>query len=427
MYFNKHIFFRNGYFYYRMAIPYDLKHIFPFREIKQSLNTRDRKNAEYAALGIESKVQQAFSILRSNMFSEETLPQIINSIIPRITQKASNHLRLSELIERYITHNEKSWVPKTRMEVICECKLLIDIIGDKSITSITRSMMLSLRDTLEKLPANIYKKYPKMSFSQIITLPDIIPMSIVSVNKHTARIGTILRYAAREGYVFKNVAEAINIPIKKSIDEERSAYSDEDLSAILALVTNSISNLNPERKWIPLIGMFSGMRQDEICQFYVEDIQCIDNIWCFNVNDEKDKKLKNLASRRIVPIHPFLLDQGLLAYIEQVNAEEQERVWSNLTFSKINGYSNLFGKWYQRFNRQHVTQDKRKVFHSLRHSFANNLKQEGVSESLIAELMGHKNHSITMGRYGKRYEPLKLLDALKSLRFDKLACNSNKP
>ena len=74
MFMNKHIFLRSVYFYYRMAIPNDLKHLFPFREIKQSLSTDDKKNAESQALGIEGKVLQVYSILRSGVFSEETLP-----------------------------------------------------------------------------------------------------------------------------------------------------------------------------------------------------------------------------------------------------------------------------------------------------------------------------------------------------------------
>ena len=71
-----------------------------------------------------------------------------------------------------------------------------------------------------------------------------------------------------------------------------------------------------------------------------------------------------------------------------------------------------FGKWYQRFNREHVTTDKGKVFHSLRHSLANNLKQSGVQEVVIAEILQHANDSVTTGRYGKRYQPKVLLEAM---------------
>ena len=48
--------------------------------------------------------------------------------------------------------------------------------------------------------------------------------------------------------------------------------------------------------------------------------------------------------------------------------------------------------------------DSRLTFHSLRHTFVNELKQQGETEFVIAQLIGHSNGSITMGRYGKEYE-----------------------
>lgn len=89
----------------------------------------------------------------------------------------------------------------------------------------------------------------------------------------------------------------------------------------------------------------------------------------------------------------------------------------NLNRRASDGYSNAIGKWFQRFNRKHVTDDPQKSFHSLRHSFADNLKQKGVQESMISELMGHVNSSITTGRYGKRFQPSLLLKALNMLEY----------
>ena len=43
----------------------------------------------------------------------------------------------------------------------------------------------------------------------------------------------------------------------------------------------------------------------------------------------------------------------------------------------------------------------KKSFHSLRHTFANELKQAGVNEQVASELLGHASQSITYGRYGK--------------------------
>jgi len=66
-------------------------------------------------------------------------------------------------------------------------------------------------------------------------------------------------------------------------------------------------------------------------------------------------------------------------------------------------YSNGFGNWYRRFNRQYVTDDPKKVFHSMCHTVADTLKQAGVPEVVISEILGHTHSSITSGRYGKRY------------------------
>ena len=89
----------------------------------------------------------------------------------------------------------------------------------------------------------------------------------------------------------------------------------------------------------------------------------------------------------------------------------------NLTWMDIHGYSNSLGKWYQRFNRRYVSKDPLKVFHSMRHTVADTLKQAGVPEIIISEVVGHTHQSMTTGRYGKRYQPQVLLDALLKLDY----------
>ncbi|MBT3438305.1 MAG: tyrosine-type recombinase/integrase [Oceanospirillaceae bacterium] len=47
----------------------------------------------------------------------------------------------------------------------------------------------------------------------------------------------------------------------------------------------------------------------------------------------------------------------------------------------------------------------KKDFHSFRHTLADDLKQRGVAESLIAGILGHSTGGITFGHYGKDYTP----------------------
>jgi len=41
--------------------------------------------------------------------------------------------------------------------------------------------------------------------------------------------------------------------------------------------------------------------------------------------------------------------------------------------------------------------DKKTSFHSFQHTVANRLKQKGVAESYIGELLGHSSGSLTLG------------------------------
>jgi len=158
------------------------------------------------------------------------------------------------------------------------------------------------------------------------------------------------------------------------------------------------------------------MRQNEICQLYCDDIREEDGIWCFDVNSNADKDLKTGASERIIPIHPQLLDLGLLDYVEVLRAAGEERLWPNLV-RRRDGYGQDFSRWFGRFKNLNITDDRKKVFHSLRHNVADALKQAGVQEAAIAEILGHENQSITTGRYGKRLRPKPLLKALKNLDY----------
>jgi integrase len=60
--------------------------------------------------------------------------------------------------------------------------------------------------------------------------------------------------------------------------------------------------LRDEHYWIPLIGLFSGMRQEEICQLHVEDVR---EAW--GINSRPPRKLKNATAARLVPVHKDLI------------------------------------------------------------------------------------------------------------------------
>ncbi|MEI7997202.1 MAG: hypothetical protein WCH01_20105, partial [Methylococcaceae bacterium] len=109
------------------------------------------------------------------------------------------------------------------------------------------------------------------------------------VNKHVSRLGSLLKYCVDEGMLTSNPALGLKRSESKRADEERDSYSLDDVKKIVSNLPNDPST--PERYWIPLIGLMSGMRLNEICQLYVTDIIKFDGLWCFSINGEKDKRV----------------------------------------------------------------------------------------------------------------------------------------
>lgn len=420
-------------YYFRTRIPQDLLHYFPYQEIKRSLRTKNINHAKKLVNIWSSKTEKVFMTLRANILAAEQIHDYIRRELPSIWRKSNSDpiaqnqraeqqkksKRLQQVSEAYIQEHValKKWTEKTVIEFSSQLLMFQKVVGDVPIRSIDRKVMVGYLETLKRLPAGISNKpiYRDKSIKEIMAMPDVVPMSSTTVNKYIERAGALFLWCIRQDFLDRNPAQGLTIAKTKSEDELRSAYSLDDIDRIKKTLSKVEKN-RPERYWVPRIGFYSGARLNEICQLYVSDVVKVDEIWCFDVNGDKDKRLKNLASKRMIPIHPKLIELGFIDYIEKLKARGAVRLWERLPAGR-DGYSHLFGKWYQRHNREHITQDKKKCFHSHRHLVTDTLKQAGVAEGVISEIIGHANESITMSRYGKRFRPQILLDALLKLDY----------
>jgi integrase len=335
---------------------------------------------------------------------------------------------LSKLLKEYVeeTAGSGKWIPKSRAEAEAIYNLFLRIVGDRDVRTLDHRVVVEYREILRKLPSNMNKSplYRGKTISELLAMKVEKPLSETSVNKHITLVGAFLKWAVRQSHIEANYIEGLTIARKAAKEsEEREAYSSDDIGKLLAsplYVDTSRARgsyqKHPEHYWIPLIGLFSGMRLNEICQLHVEDIEEIDGVFCFSINAEGTKRLKNLSSRRVVPIHPELIRLGLVRYVSRVRGEGASRFWMNLE-GKRDGHGQDMSKWYQRFNRKNITTNPKRVFHSFRHCVGNDLKQRKVEGSIISELLGHSQTSITLGRYGKSYEPQVLLEALMTLDY----------
>lgn len=422
-------------YYFRIWIPLDVRHHFSSTEIKRSLHTRNFKLAKSQASLWLGKAEQVFITLRANVLDLEHIPFYINSALPspRNNQQKSKAekiekqvlqikgKKLKQVVEAYIQEHVtlKKWTEKTATEAAGQLDLFMKVVGNISLDEIDRIMMMDYLETLKKLPAGINKNpaYRGKSIKELLAIPGLPPMNTTTINKYIERAGSLLIWCMKQEYIDRNPAMGLSIAKTTKDDEQRAAYSAADLELIKKMLPGEDPS-KPERYWIPRIAMYSGLRLNEICQLYLDDLIQVDEIWCLDVNDSKDKRIKNVASKRIVPVHPVLIELGFLDYSEKLRAVGAPRLWMNLPKGR-DGHSHDFGHWFSRFNRSKITNDPLKVFHSFRHSVCDTLKQAGVEISVISELAGHAHAggNITISRYGKRFRPQVLMDALLKLDF----------
>ena len=158
------------------------------------------------------------------------------------------------------------------------------------------------------------------------------------------------------------------------------------------------------------MGIYTGARLNELAQLKLSDIQQKDGIWCFDINDNVDddaearKRLKNKASKRLVPIHSHLLDWGILDYIEVLKEQGREQVFPELKYEVKHGYGRNLSRWFNgRFLVKLGIKTRRLVFHSLRHTVATELSRMDVEEGLIKDLIGHTQDGELQVTYHKGY------------------------
>ena len=263
---------------------------------------------------------------------------------------------------------------------------------------------------LKRLPANRKKKYRTKTIRQLVELKDAQLMSQRTISKHAERVSALFNWAIKQGYTSQNVFRGKLEPIRK-IEKVEKHFTTQEMDLILGdkLAADSIAVNKPERYWATLISAYSGARLNEVCQLNVSDIQRSDDIWAINLNaNSEDKSIKTEAGNRIIPLHPKLLDLGLLGYAKQIQSQNQEKLFPNLKKMKSTGYGTMISHWFARYLKRLGIKKKGKNFHSFRHTVVNKLITTKVYEPFIKELIGHSHGSITMDAYGGR----KTLDIL---------------
>lgn len=79
---------------------------------------------------------------------------------------------------------------------------------------------------------------------------------------------------------------------------------------------------------MPQLCLYTGARASEIAQPRLADIATIDGISCITIRvTQKEQRVKNKPSVRVIPLAQPLIDAGFLIYVEEVRATKHPRLF----------------------------------------------------------------------------------------------------
>lgn len=244
-----------------------------------------------------------------------------------------------------------------------------------------------------------------------------------TIKKKLGALHALFEYGIDNAVIEVNPAKRVKVQVGKVAKEARLPYDVDDLrvvfsSPVYAKGYRPRGGAGEAAFWLPLLATFTGARLEELGQALVTDIKRGDDCVYLEITDRDDEQqVKTEGSRRRVPLHDEVLQCGFMAYVEERKRSGKPRLFPALRPDVHGQLTGNWSKWYGRYARALGITDKRKVFHSYRHSFKHFCRESGISEDVHDALTGHANGAV--GRdYAFRHFPLsRLAEAMRQFRI----------
>lgn len=271
--------------------------------------------------------------------------------------------------------------------------------GDPDVGTLTKANARGFKDALLKMPRTPGDGVRKLTMTRQIEATadlDVPRLSPGAANKNLMSLRTILAYAVDNDYVQVNVFGGI-----KALEEKAKArlpFTTDHLTTIFgsSVFTDAPKDaaLRTENFWLPLIGLLTGARLEEIAQASIADVQQEAGTWFIDINTLDDKRLKGASSHRRVPIHADIIKAGFLIYVEALRKGGETRVFPAVKSAPGLPNSASWSKWFGRFKRDIGITDSRFTYHSFRHAFKDQCRSAAISTSVHDCLTGHSSGGV---------------------------------
>ncbi len=349
---------------------------------------------------------------------------------------ASTPDRMSALLQEFLrpAGRKRQHKMKGRGEAEAVVQFAIDFLGDPRMNELTEDRWKLLDDALPDIPNrdNIPREFSK-------TLHQRYKYAETHGWSELVRVTTTTIKSRYWGGLYKFIDRAIQEKHYRGprytfecIDPEnlaplpRDAFDDEELLKLLKLplFTGSKNRLHVWQPgeyfvqshiyWGFLICILTGMRPGEVGQLKCADICTDGEFYYFDLRPfdarggrvalQDLRNLKTNAAGRVIPIHPLLIELGLLERMQNLIDKGEERLFPECdVYVRKDGserWSQPLSKSWQYVKKLLKLTRADITLYSTRHLMADWLDNEAIAQRTRDRILGHA--SDVRGRYGRK-------------------------
>ena len=241
-------------------------------------------------------------------------------------------------------------------------------------------------------------------------------ISLETVRNIIGRVSSFFNWLVKQGYKNENPFLGVAPRRVHSARSERSSFTDHDLWLLFGTTIYTSKLYKHEwQYWLPLLGLYTGARIEELCQLKVDDFKFTDECHYIDIHGDGDaeNRVKTSSSVRKIPIHNQLIRLGLLDVVARRPRGsflfDLQRINTNLGHEP--------SKWFGRYKTSLGLPKGTKVFHSFRHTLRDRLTSSGAPNEHIREILGHEQVGETYGRYGSAIPVRVLANSLGKVNY----------
>jgi len=389
-----YLFRRGDTFYYRAKVPTDLKNQLKRGEIWISLRTSDRHKAALRLAETHAQQLRTYDCLRQGLPAPTWGNFVIKTALEPL--KTAAQASIDDLLRYWVKQTQRR--PRTLMDANTAVRRLKIVVGELPPAQIDKRKAVAFKDSLIQEG-----------------------LAYATASKNLGLIKSMFEIARSNDLIHENPFKEVKLIKPSRTEKARVSFTSEEIekifdSPVFKTGFRPKGGAGEAAAWLPLIAYMTGMRLEEIGQLTIDDIKRQDEIWFFNLDHapHKGQVLKNESSRRQIPIHPRLIELGFLDLVSVSNG----RLFPDLSSAGARQLTASWSQWFGRYLRQIICiTDRRKTFHSFRHTFKDMCREAEIGKELHDRLTGHASSDIG-DHYGSGSFPLRpLFNAISNIKI----------